>query len=153
MVEYLTFMFEILSISVVDYLRHKWQHICSVYRNNNPAVLPSLFFVFCNRIWLVIGYLIRVTWQVTLVEQELLTLLEHLMLIPSYLVGFVLLNCLKCFVFHWLSFCPFYLFRCIAFWHIKDTSNALKLNLKISDDQVLCCVMIHSSLNHYQIEH
>ena len=51
---------------------------------------------------------------------------------------------MKCFVYHGLCFCPFYLFRCIAFWHIKETSNALKLNLKISDIQVH--VLCHDSL-------
>ena len=41
--------------------------------------------------WLITGFVTRLTWRVSLVEQELLTLPKHLSS-PSFLVGFVLLD-------------------------------------------------------------
>jgi hypothetical protein len=48
--------------------------------------------------WLMTGFVTRLTWQVPLVEQELLTF------IPQFLVGFVLLVLCVCFVDGCLSF-------------------------------------------------
>ena len=65
--------------------------------------------------WLITGFVTRVTWRVPLVEQELLTLPEHL-ISPPFLVGFVLLGfCFMCvcFVDRWLSLCSFSFCHCI----------------------------------------
>ena len=56
------------------------------------------------------------TRGVSLVEQELLTLLEHLSS-PRFLIGFVLLDLLLyrvCFVDRCLSFCPFSFGHCVV---------------------------------------
>ena len=59
-------------------LCHKWPRICSTCRKHSHSLLIT-------------GFVTRLTQQVSLVEQELLTLPEHPSL-PRFLVGFVLVN-------------------------------------------------------------
>ena len=56
--------------------------------------------------WLITGFVTRITRRVPLVEQELLTLPEHLSSLPV-LVGFVLLVLCVCFIDRCLCFCSF----------------------------------------------
>ena len=63
-------------LTVTEYLCHKWPRICS-------RSFP--------RSWLITGFATRLTRRVSLVEQELLTLPEHLSS-PPFLRRFVLLD-------------------------------------------------------------
>jgi hypothetical protein len=63
-------------LTVMEYLCHKWPRICS-------RSFP--------RSWLITGFATRLTRRVSLVEQELLTLPEHLSS-PPFLRRFVLLD-------------------------------------------------------------
>jgi hypothetical protein len=60
---------------IKEYLFHKWPRICSVFRNHNPVVPHS---------WLVTGFVTIVTRRVQLVQQELLTLPQHLSSSPFF---------------------------------------------------------------------
>jgi hypothetical protein len=112
-----TYMFR----AVTEYLCHTWPRICSVpllnicvthdhvicsvCRNHNP-VLPS--FVTYQ---IITGFVTTVTQQVSLVEQELLTLLECLSS-PQGFSGTVALPLDVCVVFCRSSFVSLYFF----FW-------------------------------------
>jgi hypothetical protein len=56
-------------LTVIEYLCHKWPRIC----------FTSWSF---PRSWLITGFVTRLTWRVSLVEQELLTLPKHPSLPP-----------------------------------------------------------------------
>jgi hypothetical protein len=64
------------------YLCHKWPRICSTCRKHFPSFPRS---------WLITWFVTRLTRRVSLVQQELLTLPEH-MSSPRFLVEFVLLD-------------------------------------------------------------
>jgi hypothetical protein len=69
----------------------------------------------CHK-WLITGFVTRLTQQVPLVEQELLTLLEHLSSPPVFSrvrVTRSLALCV-CFVDRCLSFCPFSFGHCVV---------------------------------------
>ena len=82
------------------------------------------------RSWLITGFIINVIRRVPDVDQELITLPEHLSS-PQVLVRFVLLDHLfsvQCFVDRCLSFCPFSLGHCVVchspfcgFWLYRQT--------------------------------
>ena len=84
--------------TVMKYLCHKWSRICSTCRKHFPHS------------WLITGFVTRLTRRVPLVEQELLTIPEHLSSPPIFsgirvtrsLVLYV------CFVDRCLSFCTFF---------------------------------------------
>ena len=85
---------------IIEYLCHK-----------RPRYVP--FVVNISRSfshsWLITGFVSRLTWRVPLVEQELLTLLEHMSSRPGFswvLVTQSLVLCV-CFVDCCLSFCSF----------------------------------------------
>jgi hypothetical protein len=92
-------------VDVMEYLCHKWTRICSTCRN------PSRFFPHS---WLITGLVTRLTRRVPLVEQELLTLLEHRSS-PSGING-VSLMCMFCWslfvLLHYfvLPFCCLFVF-------------------------------------------
>ena len=76
----------------------------------------------CHK-WLITGFVTRLTQQVPLVEQELLTLLEHLSSPPVFSrvrVTRSLALCV-CFVDRCLSFCPFFFWPlcCLFFFDIR----------------------------------
>ena len=87
---------------------------------NDPAIglsmlmLSLIFVIVCDlfewkRICLIIGFVTRLPRRVQLVEQELLTLPEHLSSPPVF-SGVRFTRCLVlcvCFVDRCLSFCPF----------------------------------------------
>jgi hypothetical protein len=66
--------------------------------------------------WLITGFVTRLTWRVPLVEQELLTLPEH-MSSPSVFSGIHVTRSLVlcvCFVDRCLSFCTFSFGHCVV---------------------------------------
>jgi hypothetical protein len=66
--------------------------------------------------WLITGFVIRLTWQVSLVEQELHTLPEHLSSPPIFSglrVTWSLVLCV-CFVDRCMFFCIFYIGHCVV---------------------------------------
>ena len=95
------------------------------------------------RSWLIIGFVTRLTWRVSLVEQELLTLPEHLRPRPVFSgvrVTRSLVLCV-CFVDRCLSFCLFSFGHCVVcsssiygFWlplwyfQILLSKNSLKIS-------------------------
>jgi hypothetical protein len=91
----------------MEYLCHKWPRIFSTYSNTSRPVPHS---------WLITGFVTRLTWWVSLVEQELLTLPEHLSTPPIFsgvrvtrsLVLYI------CFVDRCLSFCTFSFGHCVV---------------------------------------
>jgi hypothetical protein len=75
--------------------------------------------------WLIIGFVTRLTRRVSLLEQELLTLPEHLSSPPVFSGVHVtrsLVLCV-CFVDRCLSFCPFFLWPlcCLSFIDLRLT--------------------------------
>ena len=94
----------------MEYLCHKWPRICSTCRNHF-AVLSS--FVAYHQ------FVTRLTRRMSLVEQELLTIPEHLGSLPVFSgvrVTRSVVLCV-CFVDSCLSFCTFCLFLFdIRFW-------------------------------------
>ena len=94
-------------LTVMEYLCHKWPRICSTCRKHLPVFPHSR---------LITGFVTRLTRRVSLVEQELLTLLEHLSSPPVFsgirvtrsLVLYV------CFVDRCLSFCTFSFGHCVV---------------------------------------
>jgi hypothetical protein len=61
-------------LTVMEYMYHKWPHV--------PLVIhTSQYFPHS---WLITGFLARLTWRVQLVEQELITLPEHLSSPPDF---------------------------------------------------------------------
>ena len=62
-------------LTVTEYLCHKWPRIRSVCRNHCPVFPHS---------WLINGVVTTVTWRMSHVEQEQLTLLEHLSSPPVF---------------------------------------------------------------------
>ena len=70
-------------LTAMEYLCHKWPRLCSTCCKHVPSFPHS---------WLITGFVTRITRRVPLVEQELLTLPEHMSSPPVFiLVGFVLL--------------------------------------------------------------
>ena len=86
-------------LTVVEYLCHKWSRICSICRKQFP-VLSSIMT----------GFVTRLTRQVSLMQEELLTLPEHLSSPPGFSgvrVTRSIVLCV-CFVDRCLSFCTFF---------------------------------------------
>ena len=94
-------------LTVMEYLCHKWPQICSTCRKHFRSFPHSR---------LISGFVTRLTRRVPLVEQELLTLPEHLssslvfsgVRVPRSLVLYV------CFVDRWFSFCTFSFGHCVV---------------------------------------
>jgi hypothetical protein len=91
-------------LTVMEYLCHKWRQKCSTCRS-----FPHL--------WLITGFITRLTQWMPLVVQELLTLPEDLRSSPVLVwpvrVTRSLVLCV-CFVDRCLSFCPFSFYHCVA---------------------------------------
>jgi hypothetical protein len=93
-------------LTTMEYLCHKWPHIYSPCRKHFPVRPHSIFIT---------GFVTRLTRRVPLVEQELLTLPEHMSSPPVFsgvrvtrsLVVYV------CFVDRRLSFCSFSFGQCV----------------------------------------
>ena len=83
-------------------------HTCVLLVANSSRSVP--------RSWLITGFVTRLTWRVSLVEQELPTLPEHMSSVPVFngvrvtrsLVSYV------CFVDRCLSFCTFLFGHCVV---------------------------------------
>ena len=94
-------------LTVMEYLCHKWPQICSTCRKHSRSFPHS---------WLITEFVPRLTRWLPLVEQELLTLPEHLSSLPVFsgvrvtrsLVLYV------CFVDRCLSFCTFSFGHCVV---------------------------------------
>ena len=86
-------------LTVMEYLCHKWPRICSTCRKHFPVRSSCMTY---HR------FVTRLARRVSLVEQELLTLPEHLSSAPVF-NGVRLTRSLVlyvCFVDRCLSFCP-----------------------------------------------
>ena len=95
-------------LTVMEYLCHKWPRICSTIGVNTSQSFPHS--------WLIPGLVIRWTRWVLLVEQELLTLPEHLSS-PLVFSGVCVIRSLVlcvCFVDRCLSFCLFTFGHCVV---------------------------------------
>jgi hypothetical protein len=94
-------------LTIMEYLCHKWPRICSTCRKHFPVLSSFTTYYRC---------VTRLTRRVPLVEQELLTLPEHLSSPPVFsgvrvtrsLVLYV------CFVDRCLSFCTFSFGHCVV---------------------------------------
>jgi len=85
---------------VMEYLCQKLPRICSLVVNTSRSFLHS---------WFITGFVIRLTQRVPLVEQEMLTLTEHLSSPPvfsGFRVNRSLVLCIY-FVDRCFSFCTF----------------------------------------------
>ena len=119
-------------LAVMEYLCHKWPRICSTCRNHFP-VLSS----FTRSIT-------RLTRRVPLVEQELLTLPEHLNSPPvfgGFRVTWSLALCV-CFVDRCLSLCTFSFGHCfvcsssihrlwLPLWYLQTLLTCLLMSICI----------------------
>jgi hypothetical protein len=94
-------------LTAMEYLCHKWPRYVPLVVNTSRSFPHS---------WLITWFVSRLTWLVPLVEQELLTLPEHLSSLPGFsgvrvtrsLVLYV------CFIDRCLSFCTFSFGRCVV---------------------------------------
>jgi hypothetical protein len=98
----------LLTVMEYPYLCHKW-HICSTCLNASQSFPHS---------WLITGFVTRLTRRVSLVEQELITLPEHLSSPPDFsgvrdTRSLVLYHYLY-FVDRCLSFCTFSFGHCVV---------------------------------------
>ena len=94
-------------LTVMEYLCHKWPRICSTWRKH---------FLLLSSFIHITGFGTRLTRRVSLVEQELLTLPEHLSSPPVF-SGFRVTRSLVlyiCFVDSCLSFCTFSFGHCVV---------------------------------------
>ena len=92
----------------MEYLCHKWPHKYVLLVVNSFRSFPHL--------WLIAWFVTRLTRRVSLVEQILLTLPEHLRS-PRVFSGVRVIRSLVlgvCFVNRCLSFCPFSFGHCIV---------------------------------------
>ena len=89
-----------LTVMEYMYLHHQWPRICFTCRNTSRSFPHS---------WLITDFVTRLTRQVPLVEQELLTLPEHLSSPPTLKKVHVTRSLILCVCFEGrcLSFCPF----------------------------------------------
>ena len=94
------------------YLCHKWPWICTTFCNTSQSFPHS---------WLVTRFMTRLTQRVTLVEQELLTLPEHLSS-PS---GFYWSSCYSIFIVLCVCFGDCSL--SFSFWPLYCLSFALRI--------------------------
>ena len=88
-------IFDILTwLTDTEYLCHKWPWICSVCRNHNS--------------WLITGFVTEVTRRVPHMEQELLTLPEHLSSPPVFsgVLVFSVMFCRSLFILSSFLFWP-----------------------------------------------
>jgi len=94
-------------LTVMEYLCHKWPRICSTCRNTLRSFPHS---------WLITGFVTTLTRRVPLVEQELLTLPEHMSSPPVFsgVRGTRSLVLYVCFVDRCLSFCTFSFGHCVS---------------------------------------
>ena len=92
-------------LTIMEYLRHKWSRICSTCRKHFH-VLSS--FTTYHR------FPIRLTRRVPLVEQELLTLPEHMNSPPVFSGVRFARSLALCFVDLCLSFCAFSFDHCFV---------------------------------------
>ena len=85
-------------------------HICVTNDHGYVPLVANTSRSF-PRSWLITGYVTRLTRRMTLVEQELLTLPEHINLPPVFSGIYVTRSLVLCvyFVDRCLSFCPFVL--------------------------------------------
>ena len=114
-------------LTVMECLCHKWPRICSTCHKHSPI----LFFPHS---WLISGPVTRLTRRMPLVEQELLTLPEHLSYyaFSGVRVTRSLVLC-ACFVDRCLSFCPFSFGHCVVcpsiygfwlpLWYLRPVAN------------------------------
>ena len=94
-------------LTAMEYLRHKWPRICATCCKHFPIL--SLFINYHR-------FVTRLTRRVSLVEQELHTLTEHLISSPvsSWVHVTRSLVLYVCFVDHCLSFCAFSFGHCVV---------------------------------------
>ena len=91
----------------MEYLCHKWNGYVALVVNTSRSFPRS---------WLITGCLTRITWWVSVVEQELLTLVEDLSSSPIFSgvrVTRSLVLCV-CFVDRCLSFCTLSFVHCVV---------------------------------------
>jgi hypothetical protein len=94
-------------LTTMEYLCHKWPRICSTCRKHFPSFPHSR---------LITGFVTILTQRVPIVEQELLTLPEHLSS-PPVLSGVRVSRSLilyVCFVDRCVSFCAFSFGHCVV---------------------------------------
>jgi hypothetical protein len=94
-------------LTAMEYLCNKWPRICSLVVSISRSFPHS---------WLITRFVSRLTRRVPLVEQELLTLPEHLSSHPIFSgvrVTRSLVICV-CFVYRCLSFCTFSFSNCVV---------------------------------------
>jgi hypothetical protein len=94
-------------LTVMEYLCHKWPRICSTCRKHFPVFPHSR---------LITGFVTRLTRRVPLVEQELLTLPEHLSSPPVF-SGIRVTRSLVLYVYfvdRCLYFCTFSFGYCVV---------------------------------------
>jgi hypothetical protein len=95
-------------LTAMEYLCHKWPRICSTCHKHSPSFPHSR---------LITGCVTRLTRRVPLVEQELLTLPEHLNSPPVFSGVRVTRSLVlyECFVDRCLSFCTFSFGHCVVY--------------------------------------
>jgi len=100
-------------LTVTEYVCHKSPRICSTCGKHFPSFPHS---------WLITGFVTSLTWRVSLVEQELLTLPEHLSS-PRFLVGLCYLifsfMCMFCWSLFVLLYFFFWPLCCLFFFDIR----------------------------------
>jgi hypothetical protein len=91
------------------------QNICVTNDHGYGPLVVSTSWSF-PRSWLITGFVTRLTRRVSLVEQELLTLPEHLSSPPVFSGVRVIRSLVLyvCFVDHCLSFCTFSFVHCVV---------------------------------------
>jgi hypothetical protein len=97
-------------LTVMEYLCHKWPRIRSTCRKH--FLVLSSFMTY----QLITGFVTRLTWRVPLLEQEPLTLQEHMSSPPVFsdVRDTRSLVLCVCFVDRCLSFCSFSFGHCVV---------------------------------------
>ena len=105
-------------ITLIVLLSPPWPlwHICVINDHEYVPLVVNTSWSFPHS-WPITGFVTRLTWWVPPVEQELLTLLEHLSSPPLFGEVCVTRSLVLrvCFVDRCLTFCTFFLGHCVVF--------------------------------------
>ena len=105
-------------ITLIVLLSPPWPlwHICVINDHEYVPLVVNTSRSFPHS-WPITGFVTRLTWWVPPVEQELLTLLEHLSSPPLFGEVCVTRSLVLrvCFVDRCLTFCTFFLGHCVVF--------------------------------------
>jgi hypothetical protein len=129
-------------LTAMEYMCRKWTRYVHTSRS-----LP--------RSWLITGFVTRLTWRVPLVEQELLTLPEHMSFTPGSYLGscylIVSFHCMFCrllfvllYFFFWPLWCLFFDVQ-ILITSLVSSNSSLDSPISLKKSKIPCFTIYHFS--------